>query len=130
MSNAGELVVIDGATGKVIPEGTPTQVAHPWRAILRTILAAVVGSLLAWVVRTFGLDLAPFSDGIVDSLTGVVWAAATALVQWLLVHPALQGFWRAVRLDPGTSREVLVSRAALEEDDTPPPPGWTPGHRA
>lgn len=38
--------------------GTPTQVVHPWRSVLRTVFQAVVGLAAAWaiIVQAVGLD--------------------------------------------------------------------------
>jgi len=88
-------------------EGTPTQVAHPGRAILRTFVAALVGVVLAWVVRTVGVDLAGFSDVIVDSLTAAAWAVGTGVIQWLLSHPRLQRFFEIIGLGTGVEKEGL-----------------------
>lgn len=98
--------------GRHVAVGTPTQVAHPWRAVLRTFVAALVGVALAWLVRTLGIDLTGLSDGIIDSLTATVWAAATGLAQWALTHPRLQGFWRAVGLGTGVENEPRVVERA------------------
>ena len=96
--------------------GTPTQVAHPWKAVLRTFVAAVVGVALGWLARTMAIDLAGLEGAIVDSLTGGAWLAATGLAQWLLSHPRLQGFWRAVGLSTGVERERPKHRAGEPYD--------------
>lgn len=84
--------------------GTPTQVAHPWRAVLRTLVAAGVGVVVAWVARTLGVDLADLTPEIVDSITGFVWAIATGVVQWLLTRPAVESWLR--RYAPGLATGV------------------------
>src|SRR5699024_2088404 len=57
--------------------GTPTQTAHPWRSVLRTFVAAGVGVAVAWLVRVLGIDLTPFSQPMIDSLTAAAWAVGT-----------------------------------------------------
>lgn len=49
---------------------TATQTAHPWRATLRTILAALVGLAAAWalIIEALGLD------------TGIPWVATSLAV--------------------------------------------------
>ncbi|MEE6273535.1 hypothetical protein V2J56_09270 [Georgenia sp. MJ206] len=123
--------------------GTPTQVAHPWRSVLRTLVAAAVGAVLAWVVRTLGVDLTEWSQGIVDWLTGAAWTVGTGLVQWLLTRPRLLPFWRAIGLGTGVEAEQEAAQAqraealdelrrlaAAEVDETPPPTGYVPRRRA
>lgn len=84
--------------------GTPTQVAHPWRAVLRTLVAAGVGVVVAWVARTLGVDLTDFTEAIVDSITGVAWLLATGVVQWLLTRQGVEAWLR--RYAPGLATGV------------------------
>jgi hypothetical protein len=90
---------------KHIAQGTATQVAHPWKSVFRTFVAAAVGVGVAWLVRTLGIDLTALSQPIIDSLTAGAWAGAMGLVQWLLTRPKLQGFWAAIGLGTGVENE-------------------------
>lgn len=72
----------------------PTQVVHPWRAVLRTFIAAGVGVAVAWVARTLGIDLTTFTPALVDSLTAAAWALGTGVVQWLLTRPRVEAWLR------------------------------------
>jgi len=92
-------------SNRIVTVGTPTQVAHPWRSVLRTFVAALVGVVLAWIARTVGVDLTEWDDAIIDSLTAVAWTVGTGVVQWLLSHPRLQPFLRVIGLDTGVTRE-------------------------
>lgn len=85
--------------------GTPTQVAHPWRAVVRTLVASAVGVALAWLVRSVGIDLTALSEPMVDSLTTAVWVAGTGLVQWLLTRPRLQPVLAVIGLSTGVEKE-------------------------
>lgn len=116
--------------------GTPTQVAHPWRSVLRTLVAAAVGAGIAWLVRQVGIDLTTFSGAIIDWITAAVWTVGTAVIQWLLTRPKLLPFWQAIGLGTGVETEKPpVSPAGYREveprwgyveprlwdgDDTPP----------
>lgn len=101
--------------------GTPTQTAHPWRSVLRTFVAAGVGVAVAWLVRVLGIDLAPFSQPIIDSLTAAAWAVGTGLVQWLLTRPWAQPVLEAVGLGTGVHTETLPdSRGADGVHDATP----------
>lgn len=95
--------------------GTPTQVAHPWRAVLRTLVAAGVGVVVAWVARTLGVDLTDLTPEIVDSITGVVWLLVTGLVQWLLTRPAVEAWLR--RYAPGLATGVHLEASAKVNSD-------------
>lgn len=85
--------------------GTPTQVAHPWRAVIRTILAWVVGLLVAWLARTIGIDLTELSEAMTDSLTVGVWAVVTGFTQWLLTRPAVVKILEFTPLSTGVETE-------------------------
>lgn len=89
-------------------EGTPTQVAHPWKAVLRTFVASGVGVALAWLARTFGIDLAELDAAIVDSLTVAVWAVGLGVAQWLLTHPRVMPVLEAIGLGTGVEKEGLA----------------------
>lgn len=90
---------------KHIATCTPTQVAQPWKTVIRTFVAAAVGIAVAWLVRTLGVDLTALSQPIIDSLTTGAWAVATGLAQWLLTRPRLQSFWAAIGLGTGVEKE-------------------------
>ena len=87
--------------------GTPTQVAHPGKAVLRTFVAAGVGIVLAWLFRVLGIDLMGLEGAIVDALTAAVWTVVTGLIQWALTRPGLMPFWRAIGLGTGVENERL-----------------------
>lgn len=88
-------------TPPISDPGTPTQVAHPWRSVVRTFVAAGVGVAVAWLVRVLGIDLTPLSQPIVDSLTAAAWAVGTGVVQWLLTRPGLQPGLAVIGLGTG-----------------------------
>lgn len=94
-----------------IEPGTPTQVAHPWKSVLRTLVAAGIGVVLAWLLRVLGLDLTGLEQPIVDSITNGAALAFTALFQWLLTRPALMPMWQALGLGTGVEDEPPKHRA-------------------
>lgn len=85
--------------------GTPTQVQHPWKSVVRTFVAAAVGVALAWLVRVLGVDLTALSPQIIDSLTAGAWAAGTGFAQWLLTRHGLQPALRVIGLGTGVDSE-------------------------
>ena len=104
-------------TPNTITPGTPTQVAHPWKAVVRTLLAYVVGGAVAWLAHTLGIDLTGLEPAIVDSLALGVWTLVTGLVQWLLTRPRLQPFWAALGLGTGVEKEAPRHRAEPDTGD-------------
>lgn len=85
--------------------GPPTQVAHPWKSVVRTFVAAGVGVAVAWLVRTLGVDLTILSQPIIDSVTAAAWAVGTGLVQWVLTRPGFQPFLASIGLGTGVESE-------------------------
>lgn len=67
------------------PPVTPTQTAHPWRATVRTVVAAIVGALflLPIVVSQLGVDGVPWVAAVV---------AIAGTVTRVLAIPAVNAF--------------------------------------
>ena len=80
---------------RTITESTPTQVAHPWRSVLRTIVAGAVGVAVTWIALNFGIDLGQFSEAMATSITGAIWTLGTGLAQWVITLPAVDRFLSA-----------------------------------
>lgn len=74
-----------------IQPGQPTQVAHPWRAVLRTFVAAVVGSVVTWLAGV-GIDLEALAPAITESVTLGLFTLVTGVVTGVLAHPAVNTF--------------------------------------
>lgn len=104
-------------THRAVP--TSTQEAHPWRAVVRTFVAAAVGVALAWLVRVLGVDLASLSEPIIDSLTAAAWAVGTGLVQWVLTRPWAQPALEAIGLGTGvhTEHRALAENVRRSQGD-------------
>ena len=69
-------------------QGKPTQVAHPWRAVLRTFVAAIVGVVVTWLAGV-GIDLEALAPAITDSITYGLFTLVTGVVTGVLAHPAV-----------------------------------------
>lgn len=76
---------------KQIQPGQPTQVAHPWRAVLRTFVAAAVGSVVTWLAGV-GVDLEALAPAITDSVTLGLFTLVTGVVTGVLAHPAVNAW--------------------------------------
>jgi len=94
-----------------ITSTTPTQVAHPVRTLLRTLIAAAVGAFLGWLARQ-GIDALHVAEALVDWLTGIAWAAATALAQWFLTLPGVNRVLAGTPLGTGVETEKRLPEAA------------------
>ena len=68
--------------------GKPTQVAHPWRAVLRTFVAAIVGEAITWLAG-LGIDLEALAPAITESITLGLFTLATGVVTGVLAHPGV-----------------------------------------
>jgi len=75
------------------PVGTPTQLAHPWRAVLRIFVAAAVAVLVRWLAAR-GLDLTALSEAMVDSIVNALAALVLGFVQWLLTRQWVENWLR------------------------------------
>lgn len=85
--------------------GTPTQVAHPWRSVIRVFVAWGLGLAVAWLARTLGIDLTDLEPAMVDSLTVGVWGVATGFAQWLLTRPGVERLLSGTPLSTGVDTE-------------------------
>ena len=70
-----------------IPTGTPTQVAHQARTMLRTALQATVGALVGWLA-TKGFDLTEYTDAIV----GISSVIGGGILSYIMAQPAVNRF--------------------------------------
>ena len=71
--------------------GKPTQVVHPWRAVLRTFVAAVVGVVITWLAGV-GIDLEALAPAITESVTLGLFTLVTGVVTGVLAHPAVNAW--------------------------------------
>ena len=71
--------------------GQPTQVVHPWRAVLRTFVAALVGAAITWLAGV-GIDLEALAPAITDSITYGLFTLVTGVVTGVLAHPAVNAW--------------------------------------
>lgn len=77
-----------GKHSYTIAPGTPTQVAHPWRAVVRTVFQALIGVcvLLPAVVETAGLGTVPWIAGAVADAGAVTKIMALPQVEEFLTR--------------------------------------------
>ena len=106
--NDGGAYVPDEPGEVPVSPDIPSQVAFPARAVLRTVVQALVGALGAWLARVVGYELDPaMSAGLVDLITALVWIGVTALAAWVMSRPGVARLLRPTVLapePPGTRR--------------------------
>ena len=87
--NDGEEVV------PVYPGEAPTQTQFPLKAVLRTIVAYLVGLGLAWTARQVpGVEstLAQLTQPLIEAITNGVAVALAGFVTWLMSRPRVNEF--------------------------------------
>lgn len=118
--------------GKIIEPGTPTQVAHPGRTTVRSIVQTTLAVVVGIVV--FGppiIDAILVEDSLPDGLRAALLAVSAVVVAVggiatrIMAVPGVNDLLGRIGLGTGVETEQPV-----EVDQTPPPEGWTPRHRA
>lgn len=106
-------VVAVTEAGREVTAGTPTQVAHPWQAVKRTVAVLIAGLML--VIGVIALALEVFDGRLDENLVGWLTGASTLLglavtfLQRLMVLEQLQGFLARVGLGTGVDKEAPVA---------------------
>lgn len=114
--------------GKVIPEGTPTQIAHKWRTVKRTVAVVIAGlvllnGIIALVLEVFDPYLAdtPLAGWLLGA--SALFALIVTFLQRLMVVEGLQEFLGKIGLGTGVEQEEEATPPApedpLAEDDRP-----------
>ena len=118
--------------GKIIEPGTPTQVAHPGRTTVRSVVQTTLAVVVGIVV--FGppiIDAILVEDSLPDGLRAALLAVSAVVVAVggiatrIMAIPGVNGLLQKIGLGTGVETEQPV-----EVDATPPPEDWTPQHRA
>ena len=116
--------------GKIIEPGTPTQVAHPGRTVVRTVASyglsalAIVIAAIPVIQDTLGPHLPEAWVAWLVGAAALLGAVHTAVTR-IMALGQMQDLLRKLGLGTGVETEQPV-----EVDQTPPPADWTPRHRA
>ncbi|MFB2571357.1 hypothetical protein [Micrococcus sp. IITD107] len=117
-------------TGRVITPGTPTQVAHPGRAMVRTAASyalaalAIVIAAIPVIQETLGPHLPEAWVAWLVGAAALLGAVHTAVTR-IMALDQLQDALRKLGLGTGVETEQPI-----EVDQTPPPADYTTRHRA
>ena len=74
----------------ILQDEVPTQLQFPLKAVLRTIVAYLVGLGLAWVARqvpSVQSTLAELTQPLVEAITNGVAVALAGFITWLMARP-------------------------------------------
>ena len=74
----------------ILQDEVPTQTQFPLKAVLRTIVAYIVGLGLTWVARQVpGVEsiLAQLTQPLIEAITNGVAVALAGFVTWLMARP-------------------------------------------
>lgn len=100
MTKDGGVVYGEGYNDKeevvpILQDESPTQTQFPLKAVLRTIVAYLVGLGLAWVARQVpGVEstLAQLTQPLIEAITNGVAVALAGFVTWLMARPKINEF--------------------------------------
>lgn len=118
--------------GKIIEPGTPTQVAHPGRTTVRSVVQTTLAVVVGIVV--FGppiIDAILVEDTLPEGIRAALLAVSAVVVAVggiatrIMAVPGVNDLLQRIGLGTGVETEQPV-----EVDATPPPEDWTPRHRA
>ena len=76
----------------ILQDEAPTQTQFPLKAVLRTIVAYLVGLSLAWVARQApGVEsaLAQLTQPLIEAITNGVAVALAGFITWLMARPKI-----------------------------------------
>ena len=101
---------VDLKTGKPIPEGKATQLAHKAQAVKRTVAAVIAGlivvnGVIAVFVEAFGVYLGDVHLGWIAGASAFI-AAVVAFLQRLLLIESWQPFFEKIGIGTGIEDEV------------------------
>ena len=109
----GGVVVGEGYTEAAEPRVEPTQTEFPLKAVLRTIVAYLVGLALTALAGVL-VDFMPGVEGVLDQLetplieaiTQAVAIGIAGLITWLMAKPKVNAFLTQLGLGATPSRAV------------------------
>lgn len=77
-------------------KGLPTQVAHPWRTVVRTLIQHVSGLIVAgliWLLASIGVDVSELGPDLIVSLTVVLSLFFSGVAARIMALPQVEDFF-------------------------------------
>ena len=76
--------------------GIPTQVAHPWRTVVRTLIQHVSGLIVAgliWLLASIGVDVSELGPDLIVSLTVLLTLFFSGAAARIMALPQVEDFF-------------------------------------
>lgn len=77
-------------------KGLPTQVVHPWRTVVRTMIQHFAGLIVAglvWLLASIGVDVTTLEADLIISVTVLLTLAFSGAVARIMAHPRVEDFF-------------------------------------
>lgn len=76
-------------------KGLPTQVVHPWRTVIRTLVQHVSGLIVAgliWLLASIGVDVSELGPDLIISVSVLLTLAFSGAVARIMALPQVEDF--------------------------------------
>lgn len=76
--------------------GLPTQVVHPWRTVIRTLIQHVSGLIVAgliWLLASIGVDVSDLGADLIVSLTVLLTLFFSGVAARIMALPQVEDFF-------------------------------------
>ena len=76
--------------------GLPTQVVHPWRTVVRTLIQHVSGLIVAgliWLLASIGVDVSELGADLIVSLTVLLSLFFSGVAARIMALPQVEDFF-------------------------------------
>ena len=83
-------------TVRTRPHGLPTQVAHPWRTVVRTLIQHVSGLIVAgliWLLASIGVDVSELGPDLIVSMTVLLTLFFSGVAARIMALPQVEDFF-------------------------------------
>ena len=93
----------------ILQDEVPTQTQFPLKAVLRTIVAYLVGLGLAWTARQVpGVEsiLAQLTQPLIDAITNGAPVALAGFITWLMTRPKINAILTKIGIGAKPKRAV------------------------
>ena len=100
---AGEVELSDEAVDRLLAsvrtrqvKGLPTQVVHPWRTVIRTLIQHVSGLIVAgliWLLASIGVDVSELGPDLIVSLTVALSLFFSGVAARIMALPQVEDFF-------------------------------------
>lgn len=101
---AGEVELTDEAVDRLLASGSvrrpnyglPTQVVHPWRTVVRTVIQHLAGLIVAgliWLLASIGVDVTELGPDLIVSVTVILSLFFSGVAARIMALPQVEDFF-------------------------------------